>query len=1261
MPGSSALLPDYDNLRAAFERAVIDRDGDLAARIVTAVSEMLHLRVGYEVAGWAERALDLVDDGHPLVPAVAGMAARGAWNRGEFADARALAVRARGRRPRRGTGRIAHPDDVLADVALYEGDADAALRHYTAEVQRARHDDDPVRLVWTLYYVAVCQAVLRAPEPGETAAREAVRTADATGNPTALSMARYALGLVVKKSDPDRALSLFDEAAELAASVQNFWWQGIALMEAAATLSVHTRLADLAPAAEAFDRVLDHWDRVGDRTQQWLNLRYVARFLVRLGAAHEAVALHAALVAARRPSPFGRDGLGQLADALGPERFDAALRYGSECTGSGVIGLARAGLRIRPEPSVPAAAATVDDGPDRAPFVGRTQETAVLQTLLAEADAGRGTVAFVGGDAGIGKTRLAEELAAHARATGRTVLWGRSREDDGAPPFWPWVQVLRQSAGTGRSPGETDRVRRDMESASACRERSGLGDELADPRSARFRLFERVVGALRESAADHVTVLILDDVHRADPPSLALLRFLAPTVAATRLLVVATYRTVDVDAAHPLTELLGDAEGGARIEHLVLSGLDAGDVGRYVDAVAGSPPPAGLARTLHAETEGNPFFVTELVRLLSAQGTLSDPGARRTGLPPTVRLTIRRRLDRLTPACSAMLETAAVLGREFSVAILERTAGRPPGAFDDLVDEASAASVLVPVPDDATRLRFVHALVRETVYDSLTAAARRRWHRHAAEALTAMFGPDGGPHGAELVHHRLRALPDGDPAAAVDTACDVAETTARMLAHEEAVRLYELCLACVNRYLPGDKLRRCRVLIGLGRARRRADRPDAAATLREAADLATSLDDPQLLGAAALALGGTWPVMGVVDRELLELLERAAAGAGPALRSRLLARAAIEMYFGGDPGRRTAVSEEALRLAVEAGDAAAEAHALVARHWALYGPDHLGERLRIATRMVELGEESGEDELLLQGRHWRLVDLLDDGDVQGADLELEAYAGLAERLADPFALWQTRLRRTLRALFDGRFDDAGTLSREAYELGRRQDPRTAAGYHLTQRFWLCRERGRLADVEEEVAGFVRANPAIPGVGALLAMIYADTGRTEQARGILERWSADGFASLPRDYTWLGMIAFFAEVSADIGDEDTAAVTLEVLRPYADRCALVGRPSFLLGSVARHLGTVAAAVGRHDEAEGFFEKALAANIRMGATPFVAHTQAAYAGMLLDRAGPGDLDRAALLRARASATADRLGMALLAGRLAAPHRPGRPARR
>jgi predicted ATPase/DNA-binding SARP family transcriptional activator len=338
------VLPDVDNLRAAFERAVADQDADLALRLVTSLPELAHLRVGYETARWSERALDLADPEHPLFAAAVGSAARGAWNRGDFARARSLAARAEGRVPGRGTARIAYPADVLADVALYEGDAAAALRHYRAEVERARRDDDPIRLVWALYYVAVCHAVLRSPEDGLPAAEEAVRVAEPTANPTARSMARYALGLVLKKADPKRALALFDEAGHLAASVHNSWWHGIARMESAATRAVH---ADPERACRDCLDVLDHWERVGDWSQQWIALRYVVRLLVRVGAAEDAVALHAALVAAGRPSPLDGARLTGLAHALGDERYATATATGSRLSGSAVVAHARAALARR--------------------------------------------------------------------------------------------------------------------------------------------------------------------------------------------------------------------------------------------------------------------------------------------------------------------------------------------------------------------------------------------------------------------------------------------------------------------------------------------------------------------------------------------------------------------------------------------------------------------------------------------------------------------------------------------------------------------------------------------------------------------------------------------------------------------------------------------------------------------------------------------------------------------------------------------------
>ena len=333
--------PDYANLRAAFERALADRDADLALRLVSSLPEVTQIRVGYEAADWAESALDLAREQHPLFVAAVGAAARGAWNRGDFARARALAARAAGRAPTGVIARTGYPADVVADVALYEGDVDTALAHYTAQVELARRDGNPIRLVWTLYYVAICHAVRREPELGRPAAEESFVVAEATANPTARSMARYALGLVLKKSDPARALELFDRAAELAASVANFWWEGIALMEAAVTRGVH---GDERAAAQEFTVVLEHWERVGDQTQQWLNLRYIVRLLVRLGADADAITLHHCLLAHGKPSPLEPARAARLGDGPDGPLHAAAAREGARLTAAEAVRRARSAL-----------------------------------------------------------------------------------------------------------------------------------------------------------------------------------------------------------------------------------------------------------------------------------------------------------------------------------------------------------------------------------------------------------------------------------------------------------------------------------------------------------------------------------------------------------------------------------------------------------------------------------------------------------------------------------------------------------------------------------------------------------------------------------------------------------------------------------------------------------------------------------------------------------------------------------------------------
>ncbi len=334
------MLPDYDNLRIAFECAMAGGDVDLAMRLVTSSAELVGVRVGYEVAGWAGRVVAVASAEHPLYAAAVGVAARGAFNCGAADRALALAALADGCNPGRGTARVAYPADVIADAALFAGDVAGALEYWAGVAARARGDVDPIRQVQAVSALAVAHAVLGDPDAALPDAREAVAVADGTGNPTARSMAYFALGYLLKKSEPARALVLFDDAARLAGEVQNFWWFGIALMEAAATRAVH---GDPLSATGMFIEVLDQWERAGEWAEQWVSLRYITRLLAALGADDDALFLHCAVVRAGKRPPLRAEQLRVLIERVGADRFDG-YRV-SAADGPGAVARARVVLR----------------------------------------------------------------------------------------------------------------------------------------------------------------------------------------------------------------------------------------------------------------------------------------------------------------------------------------------------------------------------------------------------------------------------------------------------------------------------------------------------------------------------------------------------------------------------------------------------------------------------------------------------------------------------------------------------------------------------------------------------------------------------------------------------------------------------------------------------------------------------------------------------------------------------------------------------
>ncbi len=840
-------------------------------------------------------------------------------------------------------------------------------------------------------------------------------------------------------------------------------------------------------------------------------------------------------------------------------------------------------------------------------FVGRERELEELSTALLDARDGRGRLFLLVGEPGIGKTRLADELAQRAVAGGARVLWGRCWESGGAPAYWPWTQVLRtylretpaDVAMAQMGPG----VRDFAQLSPWLREHLGAASG-EGPEPGRFGVFDSLTSFLQAAAAAQPLVLILDDLHAADEASLRLLQFVARELRGAPLLVVGTYRDADLRRAPSLLPIVADlAREGQR---LPLRGLSSAEVGRFVTSVAASPRD-DLVAAIHKATGGNPFFVTEVVRLWVtdvAQRQI-DPESAAFQVPDEVRDAIRRRLAPLSSDASTMLSLAAVVGREFDATLVERVANLGVAAGDALA-EAEDAGLIQGIAREG-RYAFAHALVRQTLYGDLRPSRRVALHRNVAEALESQSRDDPEPHLADLAHHYYHAAAAGVADQAVLYTTRAAEQAVRQLAYEEAAMQYERALHALQLgpSQPADvgraALVRAELLLALGDAQRSSGtqalwRPTyrrAAAAARAALGTSHAGAAARLLTRAALAVGRSSET-GNVDEELLGLVQEALAALGdgdPVSRARLLARYSMALYFSPDSVGGEALSREALALAQETGDAPTVVRCLVALHFALWRPDHLDERERVAAQLVQLAEQAREHEMAIEGHLWFLVDELERGDGVAAAREMDAVARAASALRHPLYRWHAELHRAMRALAEGRVDDAEQISGAALQFGERaglQNPRQAFG---VQTFWIRREQGRLAELEEQLQTLAERF-RIPIWRCGLALLHAETGRVDEARRALGPLVENDIAALRVDGNWLPGMATLAQACAEVGDRERGRRIYDRLLPYADRVVVIAQAHVCLGPVAYFLGLLAALDERWDDAVAHFEAARA---------------------------------------------------------------------
>ncbi len=468
----------------------------------------------------------------------------------------------------------------------------------------------------------------------------------------------------------------------------------------------------------------------------------------------------------------------------------------------------------------------------RGVFVGRDAELEEMRGLLEDALAGQGRLLLLSGDPGIGKTRTADQLSTYARVRGARVYSGRCHEGDGQPPYWPWAEALRGYVLDADPVGL--RWQLGSRAADVAQIVPELAERLGDvgeppdmgTEQARFRIFDSFAAFLAGASGARPLMLVLDDLHWADEPSLLLLRFVARRLADTGLLLIGAYRDVELGRHHPLAETLGDLAGVDGTRRIALHGLEPKGIADYIELTAGvDRPPPDLADAIRDQTGGNPFFIGEVVRLMAAEGRLGEAdGRREVTIPQGVREVIGRRLDRLSEAANEVLRIAAVCGREFRLDVLDRVCDRSLPEIEVALREAVANRLVDESAERPGRFAFYHALVRETLQAEVPAARRVRLHKRIAKALESVYEGELDDHLGELAHHFLEAGPLGDVGCAVDYATRAADAAEGRLAYEDAALLYAKAIDALELAPEPNAEPRLALLLKLGEAQTRASR-----------------------------------------------------------------------------------------------------------------------------------------------------------------------------------------------------------------------------------------------------------------------------------------------------------------------------------------------------------------------------------------------------------------------------------------------------
>ena len=774
-----------------------------------------------------------------------------------------------------------------------------------------------------------------------------------------------------------------------------------------------------------------------------------------------------------------------------------------------------------------------------------------------------------------------------------------------------------------------------------------------DSDTERYLLFTAVVGLLAEASADDPVILIFDDMQWADSGSLLLLRHLATTELPMRVLILATLRDHELPNAKELRDTVGELWRHRGVSRLELGGLNHGDVLSYMEAVAGhklGEDGVALAHAVHRETDGNPFFLSEVLRHLAETGAIYQDEAGQwmpaaslgsMALPDSVREVVGGRVARLGDRAERALSVAAVIGRSFDFDLLTRATRLPEDEVLEILEAAMAAALVREVAGPPGHYIFAHALIRHTIYEGLGPTRRARAHKQVAEALEDICGGHPGPRVGELAWQWLNASGGAASGRAIRYARQAGDAALGALAPADALRYFTQANELLEQVDDLDPVLALDLVIGLGTAQRQTGDPAFRDTLLEAARRAAEFGDTERLVAAALANDrGFYSAIGATDSEKVGVLETALQDLGDGVPERALVLATLcsELAHGSPLERRQALAEEAESIAKLSGDDITCLRVLNHLYIPLQVPQLLGPALARTADALMRAERLGDPALLYWAAMWRYQTAARSGDINELERCLEIHGAAAAQLGQPVFAWGHAFLRGQRAFIAGDTDRAEALATEALQIGTDSGQPDAALIYGTQLIMVRGQRGTMNEliplIEKMAADAPEISPWM--FGSLLAKAHIEVDGTDEALGQLEAFAASGF-DLRMDHVWLSGMVDYADAAVVCGDPAYATPLFERLAPWHAQLPATGASA--LPPVSHYLGGLAGVLGRYDEADAYFSQAAAVSERLGAKFFAARTDLWWGNVLARRDRPGDADaaRARLAKAQRAARA------------------------